>query len=88
MKFEELDLHPALKKGIDKLGFTDCTDIQENAIPHILKGRDVAGLAQTGTGKTAAFLIPTLQRLYKTRQTEGHEDQHPDVVPFENWGPR
>ena len=61
---------------------------KRKAIPIIQSGQDVAGLAQTGTGKTAAFLIPTLQRLYKTRQEEGHEEQHADVKPFENWGPR
>ncbi len=67
MKFSELDLHPSLQAGLDKLGFTDCTPIQELTMPHVLEGRDVAGLAQTGTGKTAAFLLPLMERIVRAR---------------------
>lgn len=67
MKFSEFDLHPSLQAAIDKLGFTDATPIQEATIPHILEGRDVAGLAQTGTGKTAAFLLPLMERIVQAR---------------------
>lgn len=68
MKFSELDLHPSLFAGIERLGFADCTPIQEQTMPHVLEGRDVAGLAQTGTGKTAAFLLPLMERIVRSRQ--------------------
>ncbi len=68
MKFSEFDLHPALVAGIKQQGFEKCTDIQEASIPYILAGKDVAGLAQTGTGKTAAFLLPLMDRVLKSRE--------------------
>ncbi|MGH1467796.1 MAG: DEAD/DEAH box helicase [Bdellovibrionales bacterium] len=86
--FSDYGLHPKINSAIEKLGFKEPSKIQEKSIPILQSGQDVAGLAQTGTGKTAAYLIPTLQRLYKTRETEGHEEQHADVKAFENWGPR
>jgi len=61
--FESLHLHPDLLKGIHDLGFIRPTPIQAQAIPSILAGRDVIGCAQTGTGKTAAFVLPILHRL-------------------------
>jgi len=63
--FDALGLHPDLLKGIHDLGFTRPTPIQEQAIPPILEGRDVIGCAQTGTGKTAAFVLPILHRLLR-----------------------
>ncbi len=63
MNFEQFSLDARLEKGIKDMGFITPTPIQEQAIPHGLNGRDVLGLAQTGTGKTAAFLLPILQRL-------------------------
>lgn len=63
MSFSVFDFHPRLVAGIDALGFTDPTPIQAEGIPPGLEGRDVLGLAQTGTGKTAAFVLPILQRL-------------------------
>lgn len=63
MNFEELNLHPGIMSGVHALGFSELTPIQEKSIPLVLKGKDVIGLAQTGTGKTAAFVIPILQRL-------------------------
>jgi ATP-dependent RNA helicase RhlE len=63
--FESLHLHPDLLKGIRDLGFLRPTPIQAQAIPAILEGRDVIGCAQTGTGKTAAFVLPILHRLLK-----------------------
>ena len=65
MKFSDLDLHPKLQNNIEKIGFVDCTPIQEQAMPFLLQGKDVAGLAQTGTGKTAAFLVPLINRILK-----------------------
>jgi len=65
MDFENLDLYPGIMTGVHELGYTELTPIQEKAIPQILQGRDLIGLAQTGTGKTAAFTLPILQRLSK-----------------------
>ncbi|MBI4196692.1 MAG: DEAD/DEAH box helicase [Deltaproteobacteria bacterium] len=64
--FETLKLDPNLLKGIHHLGFLRPTPIQTQAIPPILAGRDVIGLAQTGTGKTAAFVLPILHRLLRS----------------------
>jgi ATP-dependent RNA helicase RhlB len=65
MRFEELDVPPAVHEGIRAAGFTTATPIQEAALPVALRGKDVAGQAQTGTGKTAAFLIATFTRLLR-----------------------
>ncbi|PJK09048.1 ATP-dependent RNA helicase RhlB [Lysobacteraceae bacterium NML95-0200] len=61
--FSTLDLHPALLAGLEKAGFTRCTPIQAMTLPVALAGRDVAGQAQTGTGKTLAFLVAAINRL-------------------------
>lgn len=61
--FNELGLSPQVMRGIDELGFTELFPIQAEAIPPLLEGRDVIGQAQTGTGKTAAFGVPMLERL-------------------------
>lgn len=61
MQFTELDLHPDLQRGIDDLGFTTCTDVQADTFTHTLHGRDVTVQSQTGSGKTAAFLISIFQ---------------------------
>lgn len=63
MSFKQFNLHPQIEAGIQALGYTTPTPIQLQSIPAILEGRDVMGLAQTGTGKTAAFALPILQRL-------------------------
>lgn len=63
MNFESLNLHPSIQSGIEALGYTVPTSIQLKTIPTILQGRDVMGEAPTGTGKTAAFVLPILQRL-------------------------
>jgi len=63
LKFTDLHLDPDLEDGILSLGFEEATPIQEQAIPVILEGKDLIACAQTGTGKTAAYLIPTLERL-------------------------
>jgi ATP-dependent RNA helicase RhlE len=70
MPFAGLKLHPDLLKGIRELGFNRPTPIQAEAIPPALTGRDVLACAQTGSGKTAAFLLPILHRLIeKSRRT-------------------
>jgi len=65
MTFDELNLHPSIGKAVSACGFTSPTPIQAKAIPPAMNGGDVMGLAQTGTGKTAAFMLPILQRLTK-----------------------
>ena len=62
-RFDSFDLPPEVRAGIERAGFTRCTPIQEKVLPLALAGRDVAGQAQTGTGKTAAFLITIFTRL-------------------------
>ncbi|MCY4595968.1 MAG: DEAD/DEAH box helicase, partial [Bryobacterales bacterium] len=63
MSFSAIELHPTLLKGVDELGFTTPTPIQSHAIPPALEGRDLLASAATGSGKTAAFLLPILHRL-------------------------
>src|SRR3954465_4921943 len=63
MSFSSFDLDPRLLRGVADLGFTDPTPIQRDAIPPALAGRDVLACAMTGSGKTAAFVLPLLQRL-------------------------
>ena len=63
MRFTDFQFHPKINAGITACGYTVPTPIQNQAIPPILAGRDIVGLAQTGTGKTAAFVLPLLQRL-------------------------
>ncbi|RLC86948.1 MAG: ATP-dependent helicase [Chloroflexi bacterium] len=65
MSFEQFSLDRRIAAAIKTVGYTTPTPIQQQAIPLVLAGRDVLGLAQTGTGKTAAFLLPILQRLTK-----------------------
>jgi ATP-dependent RNA helicase RhlE len=66
--FSELGLNPKLLEALSQEGYTTPTPIQAQAIPHLLRGRDLLGLAQTGTGKTAAFLLPILHRLAAERR--------------------
>ena len=61
--FKSLNLLPPVLKALDKKGYERPTPIQEMSIPHLLKGGDILGIAQTGTGKTAAFSLPILHRL-------------------------
>lgn len=63
MSFEQFSLDGRIRAGIQSAGFVEPTPIQQQAIPHVLAGRDVLGIAQTGTGKTAAFALPILQHL-------------------------
>ena len=63
MNFSELDLSPELLQAISDAGYTTPTPIQEQAIPHVKRERDVLGCAQTGTGKTASFVLPMIDML-------------------------
>ncbi len=67
MKFDELGLAPEIMNAINDAGYTTPTPIQSEAIPHVIAGRDVLGIAQTGTGKTASFTLPMIHRLMKGR---------------------
>ena len=68
MSFKDLDLHPMLLEKCESLGFIEPTPIQQKAIPVALQGVDIIGCAETGTGKTAAFLLPTLQKLIDAKR--------------------
>ena len=68
MDFKTFNFHPRVAAGITAAGYTTPTPIQAQAIPEVMQGRDVMGLAQTGTGKTAAFALPILNRLLEGRR--------------------
>ncbi|MCB0532981.1 MAG: DEAD/DEAH box helicase [Saprospiraceae bacterium] len=70
MDFTEFGFHPDLLDGIDSMNFKTATPIQEQAIPQILDGKDLIGIAQTGTGKTAAFILPILDKIMDTPEGE------------------
>lgn len=72
MIFDDLDLNPELQEAIGYMGFIETTPIQEKAIPVILSGRDLIACAQTGTGKTAAFLLPILNFISEKRPVHTH----------------
>lgn len=72
MKFNDLDLIAPVLQALQEEKYTEPTSIQEKAIPVIIKGRDVLGSAQTGTGKTAAFAIPIIQHLYQDQRRSSH----------------
>ena len=65
MKFTELNLEDSVLQALDAMRFEECTPVQEHTIPVILEGKDLIGVAQTGTGKTAAYLLPVLNQLSK-----------------------
>lgn len=68
MHFKEFNLHELLQAGLDDVGFQEPTPIQEQCIPLLLQGHDVLGAAQTGTGKTGAFVIPVLELMLKEKK--------------------
>ncbi len=75
LRFDALELHETVQAGIREAGFEFCTPIQASTLPIALQQHDVAGQAQTGTGKTAAFLIATYQRLLNHAPPEGEKKQ-------------
>jgi len=75
-KFTDLGLKSKLLQGIKDAGYQNPTPIQVEAIPVVLKGKDVLGCARTGTGKTAAFAVPTLQRLMKNSKSKQHSNNN------------
>ena len=80
MTFNEFNLKDPLQKAIDQAGFKEPSPIQEQAIPILLNRKDLLGVAQTGTGKTAAFGIPILHHLYEN-------SNHPQIKTGEAWSP-
>ena len=78
MKFSELELHPNVQSGLESMNFETPTPVQEQAIPKILDGKDILASAQTGTGKTAAFLLPVLSMI---EQNPGKGIQCLIIVP-------
>lgn len=78
MTFEELDLNDNILDALWDMNFSECTPVQEQCIPHILSGRDIIGIAQTGTGKTAAYLLPILNMLDDDKTYPEDERLYPD----------
>ena len=78
--FTELNLPKTLQQGIDELGYTELTPVQQIALPISLAGKDVAGQGRTGTGKTATFLITIFNRLLSQSAKDGRTGQHPRAV--------
>jgi len=70
MKFEELNIEESLLEGLRAMNFKETTPVQEKTIPVILEGKDIIACAQTGTGKTAAYLLPILNRLCKEEYSQ------------------
>ncbi len=71
--FQDLGVSAPILKALDAEGYTKPTPIQMQALPIVAKGKDLIGLAQTGTGKTAAFALPILDRLHKDRKFPGEK---------------
>lgn len=74
MKFSKYHIVPELKKSLDDLGFKKPTDIQFKSIPQILSGQDILAIAQTGTGKTAAFAIPLISMLQQNKRKQAEQN--------------
>jgi ATP-dependent RNA helicase RhlE len=81
MNFEELNLAPAIVKAVLEQGYTTPTAIQAQAIPAVLDGHDLLGGAQTGTGKTAAFVLPMLHKLVRVK----HPKINSAALAFVRW---
>ncbi|MFM8279709.1 MAG: DEAD/DEAH box helicase, partial [Candidatus Limnocylindrus sp.] len=75
--FSELGLAPEILRAVEGEGYTEPTPIQAQAIPHVLAGRDLLGAAQTGTGKTAAFVLPILHLLKPFATPSPSPARHP-----------
>ena len=76
-RFDTLPLDAKLLRAVDDQGYATMTPIQAKAIPIVLEGRDVMGAAQTGTGKTAAFSIPLLQKMMRHENSSASPARHP-----------
>ncbi|MGB1298368.1 MAG: DEAD/DEAH box helicase, partial [Psychrobium sp.] len=76
-KFAEFNLEQSLQAALDDVGYTQCTPIQAKSLPVLMTGKDIAGQAQTGTGKTLAFLVATFNHLLKN---PAHESRKPSQI--------
>lgn len=76
MKFDELGLDEAILQGLEAMNFQEATPVQEKTIPVILEGKDIIGCAQTGTGKTAAYILPLLNRML----SESHSEEYINAI--------
>ena len=79
-RFKDFDIDPRLIKGLDEAGYEFCTPIQAQSIPILLTGKDVAGEAQTGTGKTAAFMVACMNHLISNPAHEKHQKNQPRTL--------
>ncbi len=79
-QFKDFEIDASLIKGLDEAGYTFCTPIQAQSIPIALTGKDVAGEAQTGTGKTAAFMVACLNRLLTKPAHDNHQKNQPRAM--------
>ena len=79
-QFSSFNFEPSIMQGIEATGFTHCTPIQAETLPVALEGRDIAGQAQTGTGKTAAFALATLQTLLTQPASEHRKANQPRAI--------
>ena len=77
LEFTQLGLSPKILQAVQEQGYTHPTPIQEQAIPHVLAGKDVMGAAQTGTGKTAAFVLPILEKISPFANSSSSPARHP-----------
>lgn len=80
-KFRDLGLAEPVVKGLDKMGFECCTRIQAKSLPHVIEGKDIAGQAQTGEGKTIAFLAATFHRLLQNPKTDHNQPRALIMAP-------
>lgn len=78
--FKDFDIDPGLLKGLNEAGYEFCTPIQAQSIPISLTGKDVAGEAQTGTGKTAAFMVACINRLLTNPSHDKHQENQPRAM--------
>jgi len=79
-RYSEFNLEPCIQKGLDEVGFEFCTPIQADTLPIALTGQDVAGEAQTGTGKTAAFLIACFHNLITIPSDDRKQNQPRSLI--------
>lgn len=75
LRFSELSLSPEINRALDEMGFEICSPIQEKSLPYSLSSHDVVGKAQTGTGKTAAFLLAVFEDLLRAQSASGDEEE-------------
>src|SRR5699024_10168295 len=80
VKFAQLDLQPQVVSGLEAKGFHNCTPIQALSLPYLIVGKDIAGQAQTGTGKTIAFLAATFNHLLITPVPEHRQLNQPRAI--------